>query len=336
MSGKHTKEQAENWKIAARRFESLFQRLPVACVGFDTQGTIFEWNRACEASLGQAAAFLFMRSLRNVICGDDAQQDQLDEILERVRNGQSVEQVPWELTLIDGRVCHILINIIPNFDAEGAVGGGVLTWTDVSDLKAYERQIEQQLHQINEYSAQVELRTQELEQANARLCALASTDGLTGLANHRTLQERLRCELVSALPGNLSLVFLDVDHFKAFNDTFGHPQGDLVLKGVADTLAEYVHNRGLAARYGGEEFVMLLPQTDRLCAFELADELRDAIATRKLAGQRVTASFGVATFGVGCADAESLIALADFALYQSKQRGRNCVTFADYPLAQAA
>lgn len=336
MPGKQKKEEAENWRIAAKRFESLFQRLPVACVGFDTEGTIFEWNRACEDCLGQAAAFLFMRSIRNVVCESDAQFEQLDAILERVYGGQAIEQIPWELTLIDGRIRHILISIIPTYGDTGTVGGGVLAWTDVTELREYQHQIEHQLEQINEYSAQIKLQTQELELANSRLSALASTDGLTGLANHRALQERLRQELALSLPGSLSLVILDVDHFKAFNDTFGHPQGDLVLKGLAEILQEHAGERGLAARYGGEEFVVLLPQTDRLSAFELADELREAIANQPLAGQVVTASFGVATFGVGCSDAESLIALADFALYQSKQRGRNCVTFADFPLAQAA
>lgn len=336
MGEKIRKEDAENWRIAARRFESLFQRLPVPCIGFDAEGTIFEWNQACEQCLGQAAAFLFMRSLKNLVCDTDQQFDELDTIFERLRAGQTLEQIPWTLTLIDGRVRHILLNIIPNFDEQGHVGGGVLAWTDVSELRAYEQQIELQLEQINEYSAQAELRTQELEVMNSKLSALAWTDGLTGLANHRSLQEQLRREIGQAIPGNLSLIILDVDHFKAFNDTFGHPQGDLVLKGVAEVLGECTPEHGLAARYGGEEFVVLLPKTDRLTAFELADQLRESIAHRIIAGQRVTASFGVATFGIGCADAQSLIALADGALYQSKQRGRNCVTYADFPKAQAA
>lgn len=323
-------EELENWRLAARRFEALFQRLPVPCIGYDLQGTIFEWNRACEDCLGQAAALLFMRSIQNLFCFEEDQREAMDRMLEQIAAGESVDHRPWSMMMTDGSIRHILLNMIPTIGPGGTIGGGILAWTDITALKEYEHQIEQQLTQIHEYSAQIELRTQELEDANARLSTLAWTDGLTGLANRRSFQEALRRSIALTTPGRLSLILIDVDHFKAYNDTYGHPQGDLVLKGVADCLRECTEcTDGMPARYGGEEFVVLLPVSGAKEAKRVAETLRKRIAERDFPCAPVTASFGVATFGHGCGDAEALIELADKALYESKSRGRNRVTHAD-------
>ncbi len=323
-------EELENWRLAARRFETLFQRLPVPCIGYDLSGTIFEWNRATEECLGQAAALLFMRSIQNLFCFEDSQRETMDVMLDRIAGGESIENCPWTVMMTDGTLRHVLLSMIPTTGPEGTIGGGILAWTDITALREYEQQIEAQLTQIHEYSAQIELRTQELEDANARLSTLASTDGLTGLANHRSFQEALRRAIALTTPGRLSLILLDVDHFKAYNDTYGHPQGDLVLKGLADCLRDCTEcSEGMPARYGGEEFVVLLPTSGTQEAMRVAELLRRRIAERPFPCAPVTASFGVATFGHGCGDAESLIELADQALYESKSRGRNRVTHAN-------
>jgi len=171
-----------------------------------------------------------------------------------------------------------------------------------------------------------------LEQMNQRLAHIASTDGLTGLYNHRFFQDSLKRDLHRAERSKspLSLVLLDVDHFKRFNDNYGHQAGDAVLKAIGKLLMASVRTGDVAARYGGEEFVLILPDTATDGAIVLADRLRQNIAKLriKLAGEvlQVTSSFGVATAGGRCSKlGPKLIEHADNALYKAKDAGRNCV-----------
>lgn len=166
--------------------------------------------------------------------------------------------------------------------------------------------------------------------ANARLLvqvrALAAADGLTGVANRRTFDTRLPAEFARAMRNGrpLSLVLLDVDHFKRLNDTYGHQTGDETLQRVAGALQASARSVDLVARYGGEEFVLVLPETDRAGAYEVAERLRVALEGMAIE-PRVTASFGVASFPASALDPAGLVAAADEALYSAKQSGRNRV-----------
>jgi two-component system, cell cycle response regulator len=158
---------------------------------------------------------------------------------------------------------------------------------------------------------------------------LATTDGLTGLVNHRTFQLRLDEHLAAAqrYGKKLSLLLTDVDHFKSVNDTYGHPVGDVVLKGVARILKAEARTTDVAARYGGEEFALVMPETDLAGALEAAERIRARVGEATFrTGQgdlRVTISIGVATFPEdGRAKAE-LVARADAGLYHAKRHGRN-------------
>ncbi len=174
----------------------------------------------------------------------------------------------------------------------------------------------------------------QLANANERLAKIASTDGLTGLSNHRTFQESLRRDLhrTSRTEESLSLIMCDVDHFKALNDTYGHPTGDLVLKKLAKTLQRSTRVGDVVARYGGEEFALILPNTALPGAKHLAERLRARVEQLHITVDRkrieVTMSFGVATTcGPEAGKAgRSLIANADRALYQAKRGGRNRVS----------
>ena len=158
---------------------------------------------------------------------------------------------------------------------------------------------------------------------------LATTDGLTGLVNHRTFQERLERRLAEArrYGKKLSLLLTDVDHFKAVNDTYGHPAGDQVLKGVARILQTEARVTDVAARYGGEEFALVMPETDLEGALRTAERIREAVSEATFAtgngDLRVTISIGVAAFpGDGEAKA-ALVEVADGGLYHAKRHGRN-------------
>jgi two-component system, cell cycle response regulator len=158
---------------------------------------------------------------------------------------------------------------------------------------------------------------------------LATTDGLTGLVNHRTFQARLDDHLAQALRygKKLSLLLTDIDHFKVVNDTYGHPVGDLVLKGVARLLQSEARTTDVAARYGGEEFALVMPETDAAGAHRMAERIRVKVAAATFRCEqgelRVTLSIGIATFpGDGRRKAE-LVELADAGLYHAKRHGRN-------------
>ena len=170
-----------------------------------------------------------------------------------------------------------------------------------------------------------------LQAANARLEIEATTDGLTGLLNHLTFKRSLDRELAHArmTGAPLSVALLDVDRFKSYNDSYGHPAGDEVLRAVAAVMRENTRAADLVARYGGEEFVVVMPATDRIGALETMERLRAAIEAFGWPKRPVTASLGVATVAGASSSARDLVAAADSALYHSKQSGRNRVMHAD-------
>ncbi len=168
----------------------------------------------------------------------------------------------------------------------------------------------------------------QLARQNERLEELAAVDELTGTKNRRRFREDLDLLYAQAqrLGSPLSLIMLDLDQFKQYNDAFGHPAGDEILKRLGSTLRSTLRSHDVVARYGGEEFVILLPATDQDEAMEVAERLRSSIASDAWPRREVTASLGVGTIGPSTSSASVLVEQADQAMYQSKQAGRNRVT----------
>jgi diguanylate cyclase (GGDEF)-like protein len=166
---------------------------------------------------------------------------------------------------------------------------------------------------------------------NARLYRQAITDGLTGLYTHRYFQDALDRELkLSERTGHpLSLILLDIDHFKRFNDTYGHAMGDEVLRNIAGVLNGVIRYTDVVARYGGEEFVVALRDITRDTVGVIADRIRKAVEALELQHEdelvRVTVSLGTATYPTDTPRREKLFYLADSALYAAKRQGRNRV-----------
>jgi diguanylate cyclase len=166
---------------------------------------------------------------------------------------------------------------------------------------------------------------------DARRAAL--TDGLTGLANRRHFDEMLQALAGQAMNSGagLSLLLIDIDHFKRINDTWGHPVGDQVIQLVAATLLDNLRGTDFAARYGGEEFAVLLPVADAEGAAIVGNRLREAFACKRVVLQKTRQPIGVVTVSVGVAaylPGEKLadwVRRADKALYAAKQAGRNRV-----------
>jgi diguanylate cyclase (GGDEF)-like protein len=162
---------------------------------------------------------------------------------------------------------------------------------------------------------------------------LAVRDGLTGLYNHRHFQEKLTEEWIKSerYKKNLALILMDVDHFKKFNDTYGHPEGDKVLVGVSRILQETVRDKAdTVARYGGEEFAVILPETDGREALDLGERIRKNVENQLFEYEakkvyRVTLSLGVSCFPQDARDKRLMVQCADQALYSAKKNGRNQV-----------
>jgi diguanylate cyclase (GGDEF)-like protein len=187
---------------------------------------------------------------------------------------------------------------------------------------------------FNAMAAQLGHRQRELVASNDRLTVIASIDMLSGLANRRGFQSRLDFEWIKAQQqdGELSLLMIDVDHFKLYNDTYGHPEGDACLTRLGETLSGIgAETMGFAARYGGEEFCLLLPNTAAGRAREIGEMVRAAVQDLALphttsTHQHVTVSVGVASTRPNDSQRPGdLIEAADAALYAAKHRGRNNV-----------
>ncbi len=185
-----------------------------------------------------------------------------------------------------------------------------------------------------ELEALVDERTRALEEANNKLEALSYADGLTGIANRRNFDRTLAQEWNRGQRAGtpLALLMLDVDHFKHFNDRYGHLAGDGCLRAIAQAMLQAGRRAGdLLARYGGEEFVVLLPDTNAHDALETARHIQKEVWT--LALPHADTSPGIVTISLGAASLvpsrqhipEELVRQADSALYRAKQSGRNCV-----------
>ncbi|ART59176.1 GGDEF domain-containing protein [Acidovorax carolinensis] len=185
------------------------------------------------------------------------------------------------------------------------------------------------LQDASALNQQLQAQIQKVDALNRALSEMATTDALTGVANRRAFDHSLQLELaiVERRGTPLSLLMLDVDHFKRINDTYGHEAGDKVLVAIAQLLGGCARVIDVVARVGGEEFAVILPNTDAGGAHEVAERMRSAVARSNWLGQPTTVSIGAATLH-DKEDAASLYARADAALYAAKTAGRDRVAMA--------
>lgn len=305
-----------------RLWSSVFQGSGEAIIITDPEARIVDVNPAFEAIFGYA--------LEDV-------RGQNPRMLSSRRETPVFYQAMWQKLLHegfwqgeiwdthrDGSEHPKMVSISAVRDAEGTLCNFVGYYTDISERKRTEVELERYRQNLEEL---VHARTQALEQANAELQRLATTDPLTGLFNRRTFLERgEQCQLNAQRYGTpYSLVILDIDHFKSFNDRFGHDGGDQVLKTVVQRIQSGLRDTDTLARWGGEEFIVLSPQSTCDGAHLLAERLRLALAGAPI--ERVglvTASFGVAGHVHGDT-LDALVKRADAGLFAAKHAGRNRV-----------
>ena len=246
--------------------------------------------------------------------------DRLQRHFNQLLRGEPVPPIQVRMLHKTGR--HIWLEMMWRavMDEVGQVVQLQVSSRDITDSKQNERRLE---------DVQKKLRQQQdmLQDVNSKLTELATLDSLTQLRNRRAFEERLEDETRRwrRQGQQVSLILLDIDDFKPFNDTFGHLKGDEVLRAIGQLLRRSLRAADFAARYGGEEFAIILPFTDRAGSLLVAEQLRKAIEGAEWNDRAITASIGVATMGGDITTSEELIDSADRALYRSKQAGRNCV-----------
>lgn len=247
---------------------------------------------------------------------------------DRALQGQAeIPDARMSIMQTDGRAVETVVRCSPVNDGGGRVRGCIVTFHDVTEVHETNDRLRQTLGDLERTREQINLQNEELRR-------LAMRDPMTGCLNRRAFFDTAADLVEVALSGDATLccIMTDIDHFKGFNDLYGHSVGDQVIQVVARALASSIRNADMLCRYGGEEFCILLPNTTLSEAFAIAERARATIESSASAGVRsvgvrkITSSFGVSTLTAGASSLQVLIDQADQALYASKSGGRNCVS----------
>ena len=325
------REAEEAVRESEEQFRSVVASLSEGLIVMDTEGVILVCNESAEQifemTRGEVQKWKPLNPSYAARREDGSPFPQGSyPLVVSLRSGRPQRNVVMGLPRPDGQLLWVSVNsnplIRPNEDTPYAV---VATFSDITERRRDEDKIAAQMAQIKTYTGFLESQKKQMEAANIQLEELAMCDGLTGLGNRRALTHRLELEMgrASRYSTPLSLIILDVDHFKEYNDTFGHLAGDEVLKHLALILKEQGRETDFYARYGGEEFAALLTHTDSAGANIVAERLRQSIETTLWPFRQVTASFGTSTLIPAMQNSMNLIAHADRALYAAKAAGRN-------------
>ncbi|MCG6168621.1 sensor domain-containing diguanylate cyclase [Leptospira sanjuanensis] len=277
-------------------------------------GTVISVNPSFHRILGWTEEELLGKTPFHLLHPDD--QDMIKMEFEKLDGGIPRTSIQNRVRCTDGSYKHFAWTGYPDLEA----GLVYVTGRDITETIESNQKISQL--------------ASELKEANDRLFEQATTDPLTKLKNRRAFTEELQYLMHHAQnhKSHLSLLMIDVDHFKEYNDKFGHPAGDAILVNLAKLLTETLPKNATLARYGGEEFIVALPDTSRTRAIEVAEKLTSTIRKFDWENRSITISIGAATTGpmlneVNHAfDAKELLENADKALYVSKATGRNRAT----------
>jgi diguanylate cyclase (GGDEF)-like protein/PAS domain S-box-containing protein len=239
---------------------------------------------------------------------------------------QARTDVPLLFPDSEGRVKKLIVNSTPILDDNGAARGVLVAFNDVTELDQANELLMGALGELHETKRQVEVQNKELHH-------LATRDPLTGCFNRRAFFEQLESMFVEAQREGTELccIMTDIDHFKSFNDRFGHAVGDQVICVVVAAMRESLRPLDFLGRYGGEEFCIILPEVSAAQGAQVAERIRHNIEResgekiRTMTEVRITSSFGVSSLASAPCDPLELIDQADKALYAAKESGRNRV-----------
>ncbi|AIS91987.1 sensor domain-containing diguanylate cyclase [Burkholderia pseudomallei] len=296
----------------------VIERVSFGIFVLDREMRVLMWNRFMQDHSGVAAADVIGRNLFDSF--PELPRAWLSRKIESVFQLGSFAFSSWEQR-----------PYLFRFDHDRPITGGVdFMQQDCTFVPiARAREVEAVCVTVSDVT-HVSVMQREREEAVAKLQEYANRDGLTGIANRRFFEARLRDEFSrwQRYGGNLSVLLFDLDHFKTINDRFGHVVGDNVLRVMAQRVADVVRSQDTFGRFGGEEFALLLPRTSLDEAMHVAEKIRQTIGSTPIEAEGVrvpvTASVGGAAAHAGALTHETLVNEADAALYRAKRQGRNC------------
>jgi len=312
------------------RVRKGFDTLTEGIVILDQQGRIVLANQAFRRLHPQASGELngqHIDTLAWLSAGRQASSDEPAPWAKTLQSSVTVDAEPLNLPQPEGPATQLLVTSAPIADAKGRARGCMITFDDVTAVHRANDELRSTLAELQDSR-------QQIEQQNRELSRLATRDSLTGCFNRRAFFELAQNAFDAASRGNAAVccIMADIDHFKQFNDLYGHAVGDQVIRAVARGLSAGLRQQDIMCRYGGEEFCIVLPGATPEEALAAAERLRVDIETHAREAIRgtdvmtITASFGVSTRAMGSRSLEELIEQADQALYRSKQTGRNRAT----------
>ena len=235
-----------------------------------------------------------------------------------ILNSQSQSGVPLSFASAPDGICKFMVSGSPIKDDAGAIRGALATFDDVTELEKRNDQLQEMFNALQKSRDEVRRQNEELQ-------LMATQDALTRCLNRRSFFERFEIEFNRArrysIP--LSCIMIDIDKFKAINDSHGHQAGDQVLQRIADWIRSELRGSDLLCRYGGEEFCVLFPHANADDSARAAERIRNTISSREISGIKVTVSLGISSTEFGAGDPQELLGQADKALYAAKSSGRN-------------
>lgn len=307
---KEMNRMARQLEISDSRFRALIDASPVAAFMKDEEGRMVYCNRALVDPFGVTPEDWIGKTDFETLPRAIAEKFHNADV--RVLEQNRAFHFEDETLRPGGRAVSWVVHKYPLVDASGDRCVACMA-LDVTK----EREAELEVRKVQ----------QELQIANEKLRTLSLTDPLTGLMNRRALQDCLQRELARCIRSRaqLCILMLDVDHFKSFNDSFGHVQGDEALRRISALMQIWTRKGDQVARYGGEEFLAILPDTSAVTAVQIATRLCKAVATAAWEHRVITISIGVATLDERTLSSASFLDEVDQALYTAKRRGRNQV-----------
>jgi diguanylate cyclase (GGDEF)-like protein/PAS domain S-box-containing protein len=324
---KKTLKQLDPDAVIPERVKSAMNGLIEGIILIDTEGQIVLANnpfavimlKTPEALLGKYASDL------NFSYENESNNESMpwDEVM---RKGKPQVSIKMLLNKDTDIISSFIVNCAPIYGDEGDIKGALASFHDVTELE--KKNIE-----LNETLSTLESSRKQILEQNKKLTVLATRDPLTGCLNRRAFFDKLDKLYYSLADNNrsVSCIMADIDHFKSFNDTYGHAVGDQVIQIFTKALSSALRANDFICRYGGEEFCIILIDADKNQSNEIAERMRHIVETkcgagiRTTAGLKITASFGVTCSNHGASNPTELIEQADTALYKSKEDGRNCV-----------
>lgn len=320
-------QQIDALTISGEKYRILLDESSDPIFMFDPDGQYLYVNKAFANGVNRSLDEIIHKKIWDVFPKDEA--DKRYAVVKWVFENRETRVIEVRVPRTDGDRYYIT-TAKPVLNAEGQVTCVICISKEITERK----RMEEQLRRANE---QLSAQLAEIETLHESLREQAIRDPLTGLYNLRFLAESMKREIAQATRENtsLSVVFMDIDHFKDFNDTYGHKAGDEVLQALGKMLSTQTRAGDIACRYGGEEFMVIMPSAHSAEAFKRAEQWRKIFESIQIAHEgkmlSATLSVGVATFPVHGSTDDDIWRAADNALYMAKSAGRNRVIVYEHP-----